>query len=123
MVPNKMWRRQMMSKLWADPSFNIVLPRHSQVSPQLRILVQISYIGPRDVWGHLLWWLLLFIQLDNIAASLFENNWLSWQIVSDDKNQITVTDTGTRCPEAQKPSWHRGIAIQKVFARPESFCA
>ena len=26
-------------------------------------------------------------------------------------------------PEAQKPSWHRGIAIQKVFARPESFCA
>ena len=25
--------------------------------------------------------------------------------------------------EAQKPSWHRGIAIQKVFARPESFCA
>ena len=26
-------------------------------------------------------------------------------------------------PEAQKPSWHRGIAIRKVFARPESFCA
>ena len=25
--------------------------------------------------------------------------------------------------EAQKPSWHRGIAIRKVFARPESFCA
>ena len=25
--------------------------------------------------------------------------------------------------EAQKPSWHRGIAIWKVFARPESFCA
>ena len=25
--------------------------------------------------------------------------------------------------EAQKPSWHRGIAIRKVFARPERFCA
>ena len=25
--------------------------------------------------------------------------------------------------EAQKPSWHRGIAIWKVFGRPESFCA
>ena len=25
--------------------------------------------------------------------------------------------------EAQKPSWHRGIAIRKVFAHLESFCA
>ena len=29
----------------------------------------------------------------------------------------------TIAPEAQKPSWHRGIAFRKVLARPESFCA
>ena len=28
--------------------------------------------------------------LDSIAASLFVLNWLSWQIVSDDKIQITI---------------------------------
>ena len=27
--------------------------------------------------------------IDNIASPLFENNWLSWRIVSDDKIQIT----------------------------------
>ena len=32
---------------------------------------------------HLVW-------LDSIAASLFVMNWLSWQIVSDDKIQITI---------------------------------
>ena len=26
-------------------------------------------------------------------------------------------------PESQKPGWQGGIAIRKVFARPESFCA
>ena len=28
--------------------------------------------------------------LNNIATSLFDNNWLSWQIVSDDKIQIEL---------------------------------
>ena len=28
--------------------------------------------------------------VDSIAASLFVLNWLSWQIVSDDKIQITI---------------------------------
>ena len=30
------------------------------------------------------------LKLDSIAASLFVLNWLSWQIVSDDKIQITI---------------------------------
>ena len=30
------------------------------------------------------------VWLDSIAASLFVLNWLSWQIVSDDKIQITI---------------------------------
>ena len=30
------------------------------------------------------------VRLDSIAASLFVLNWLSWQIVSDDKIQITI---------------------------------
>ena len=36
----------------------------------------------------------LFTVLDSIAASLFENNWLSWQIVSDDKLQISLLRRG-----------------------------
>ena len=32
----------------------------------------------------------LGLGLDSIAASLFVLNWLSWQIVSDDKIQITI---------------------------------
>ena len=32
--------------------------------------------------------------LDSIAASLFENNWLTLQIVSDDKIQITLLILG-----------------------------
>ena len=32
--------------------------------------------------------------IDSIAASLFENNWLSWQIVPDDKIQITLMILG-----------------------------
>ena len=34
--------------------------------------------------------LFLRLRLDSIAASLFVLNWLSWQIVSDDKIQITI---------------------------------
>ena len=33
-------------------------------------------------------------ELDSIADSLIENNWLSWQIVSDDKIQITLLILG-----------------------------
>ena len=33
-------------------------------------------------------------RLDGIAASLLENNWLSWQIVSDDKIQLTLMILG-----------------------------
>ena len=33
-------------------------------------------------------------KLDSIAASLFENSWLSWQIVSDDKIRITLLILG-----------------------------
>ena len=33
-------------------------------------------------------------RVDSIAASLFENNWLSWQIVSDDKILITLLILG-----------------------------
>ena len=36
----------------------------------------------------------LFNLLDRIAASLFENNWLSWQIVSKHKTQITLLILG-----------------------------
>ena len=32
----------------------------------------------------------LRLWVDSIAASLFVLNWLSWQIVSDDKIQITI---------------------------------
>ena len=33
-------------------------------------------------------------ELDSIADSLIENNWLSWQIISDDKIQITLLILG-----------------------------
>jgi len=35
-------------------------------------------------------WCNLLAGLDSIAASIFVLNWLSWQIVSDDKIQITI---------------------------------
>ena len=40
-------------------------------------------------------------------------------------NGLILLGLATRraASEAQKPSWHCGIAIRKVFARPESFCA
>ena len=40
-----------------------------------------------------------------------------------DMSNIWEVSCGTEEAEAQKPSWHRGNAIRKVFARPESFCA
>ena len=36
---------------------------------------------------------------------------------------IDVSKPRGSLPEAQKPLWQGGIAIRKVFARPESFCA
>ena len=36
-------------------------------------------------------------RVDSIAASLFRNNWLSWQKVLDDKIPNNITDTGARC--------------------------
>ena len=45
--------------------------------------------NPFQVEFRYLWWV-LSCSLDSIAASLFVLNWLSWQIVSDDKIQITI---------------------------------
>ena len=39
--------------------------------------------------------------------------------IPQDFERYTMYNTA----EAQKPGWQGGIAIRKVFARPESFCA
>ena len=51
-------------------------------------------------------------RLDSITTSLFENNWLSWQIVSvsDDKTQITLLILG-------RGAWSRPLQI------PSSYCS
>ena len=65
-------------------------------------LAQVSQLVPKGrirFWDkfklvHLGKWETVSCVLDSIAASLFENNWLSWQIVSDDKIQITLLILG-----------------------------
>ena len=52
-------------------------------------------------WRYILWWCVCFAMcLDSIAASLFENNWLCWQMVSNSirwQDPNDITDTGARC--------------------------
>ena len=65
-------------------------------------LAQVSQLVPKGrirFWDkfklvHLGKWETVSCVLDSIAASLFENNWLSWRIVSDDKTQITTLILG-----------------------------
>ena len=52
-----------------------------------QIIVQLLHLFPHLFVGS---------AIGSIAAWLFENNWLSWQIVSDDKIQITLLLLG-RC--------------------------
>ena len=83
-----------------------VLPRCLQTPPtsgirgDLRFHQSISYDIIKNV--IIFWWSLSHvykqhlhqksrvIRLDSIAASLFVWNWLSWQMISDDKIQITI---------------------------------
>ena len=62
-------------------------------------------------------------RLDSIAASLFENNWLSWQKVSDDTIQISllITERGVlsnlfhifsdRLRSLQGRGWREGLQL------------
>ena len=60
-------------------------------------------------------------ELTYFSTMLAIGSFLMFAII---KGRSNIRNYGTReAAEAQKPSWHRGIAIRKVFARLESFCA
>ena len=51
------------------------------------------------------------------------NQWSVWIVRVPGGQGVGLQGSRGLRAEAKKPRWQGGIAIRKVFARPESFCA
>ena len=60
---------------------------------KIELIIVLFYQSSHDKvhFAFIFWNVQLDVWVDSIAASLFENNWLSWQIVAVADNKIQIT--------------------------------